>query len=248
MTYAIIGDVHSQGSLLAKALAHCKERELTPILLGDLFDSRCEIDETLYTLNLVKIAQREQGAVVLNSNHQDRMIDLLNGELELADYCSETWRSYDEFMKGEVDFASLKSWLQGLPDGFVFWDKDGVEYCRAHAFFPSQLRRREQRVKLEPYSVFAPDEETRDLMVWGPTKKDGRRFRWWNHTPDNQKFVRVAGHYHTVRSYPKSLVLDANAGFEEGELLLFDVDSKKMVYFGEPDVTIEQERTEEARA
>ena len=241
--YAIIGDVHSQGKLLSAALTHCKERSLTPILLGDLFDSRCDVDETLYTWHLANHAQAEMGAIILNSNHQERLADAISGDLEYAYYCEETFRSLDEFMAVGTDLFRLKQWLESLPDGFVFWDKDGLEHCCAHAYFPTVLRRQNET---EPYTVEATDSEMEEKMVWGPYNKDGRRYHWWNHTPENQTFVRVAGHYHIIKKKPGALVLDANSGYDDGAVPLYEVDDQNLVYFSGPDVIIDQDNLEVA--
>ncbi len=243
MTYAIIGDVHSQGQLLASALAHCKANNLTPIMLGDLFDSRCETDETHYTRNLAMTAQREMGAVILNSNHQERLVEAIAGKLEYGKYCQETFRTLGTLVEGSVKPLDVSLWLESLPDGFVFWDKDGLEHCCAHAYFPSKLRRQDQT---SPYEVRATDPETKTKMVWGPHRPDGRRYWWWDHEPTNQKFVRVAGHYHLVHSGPRSLVLDANAGYENGSVPLYEVDNKKLVYFTGTDTIINQDNLEVA--
>ena len=238
MTYAIIGDVHSQGKLLAAALAHCKTQNLTPILLGDLFDSRCEIDDTHYTRNLAMTAQREMGAIILNSNHQERLISAIAGTLEYGKYCMETFRTLQTLITGSVKPLDVSLWLESLPDGFVFWDKDGVEHCCAHAYFPAKLRQANQTV---PYEVRAPDAETKTQMAWGPYRHDGRRYWWWNNVPETQTFVRVAGHYHLIHSSRGALILDANAGYENGSVPLYEVDSKNLVYFTEPNDSIEQD-------
>mgnify|MGYP003679376305 CR=1 FL=1 len=243
MTYAIIGDVHSQGKLLAQALAHCEANGLTPILLGDLFDSRCDVDDTLYTRNLVMTAQRELGAIVLNSNHQERLVDAISGELEYGKYCEETFRTLNVLVTSDVRPTDVSDWLQSLPDGFVFFDKDGLEHCCAHAYFPIQLRRKDAT---ESYEVRATDADMKHKMVWGPYRPDGRRYHWWKHTPERQSFVRVAGHYHIVHNEQRALVLDANAGYEEGAVPLYEVDNKNLVYFGEPDTIIDHDTSEAA--
>ncbi len=241
-SYAIIGDIHSQGSLLASALDHCKARGLTPILLGDLFDSRCEVDETLYVWNLARLAQTEMGAIILNSNHQDRLLEVIAGWMEEGGYNEETFRSYRLFEEAGVT-EQVADWLMTLPDGFVFFDKDGLEHCCAHAYFPAKLR---QADATESYEVFSEDEEMLQKMVWGPYNNNGTRYHWWKNIPDNQSFVRVSGHYHIMRNYARALVLDANAGYEGGFVPLYEVDDKNLVYFGSPNVTIDQDNLEVA--
>jgi len=238
MTYAIIGDVHSQGRPLALALAHCKEHNLTPILLGDLFDSRCTVSETLYVYDLARRAQREQGAIILNSNHQERLMEAVSGTLECEPYCKETFRTLDELKASSLDPAKVTDWLAGLPDGFVFKDSHGREYCCAHAYFPVTLRQSDRET---PYTVYAKSDEEREKMVWGPLNSDGRRYHWWRHSSDKQSFTRVAGHYHKVLINDSCLILDANAGYDHGSILLYEVDTKTSVYFSSADATIKQE-------
>ena len=80
MSYLLIGDIHSQGSPLAKALEFARERSLTPIFLGDLFDSRCDNSDTLYVYNQVRSAVKRLGAIALNSNHQVRLRNFLDAD------------------------------------------------------------------------------------------------------------------------------------------------------------------------
>jgi hypothetical protein len=241
MKYAIIGDVHSMGQNLAQALHHCKDNKLTPILLGDLFDSRCDVSETLYVYNLARMAQKEMGAIILNSNHGARLIEALTNQIEDEPYCSETFRTLREFQEAGVDFESLTRWLAKMPDGFVFWDADGQEYCCAHAYFPSNYRDRKAE---QPYFVWAQDDADMDRFIWGPLNKHKRRIHWWGEKRPG--FTRVAGHYHFVLDQPGSLILDANSGFDNGGLMLYDVDAKKSVYFAQATATIEQTLQETA--
>ena len=238
VTYAIIGDVHSQGRPLASALAHCKEHNLTPILLGDLFDSRCTVSETLCVYDLARRAEREMGAIILNSNHQERLIEATAGTLERAEYCKETFRTLEELQESDLDPGEITDWLRGLPDGFVFRDSTDHEYCCAHAYFPITLR---DSSRTGPYTVFAVSDEEREKMVWGPMNSDGRRYHWWRRISDKQSFTRVAGHYHKVLINDQCLILDANAGYEEGSVLLYEVESKTPVYFDATGATIKQE-------
>jgi hypothetical protein len=239
--YALIGDVHSMGQNLAQALQHCKANRLTPVLLGDLFDSRCDVSETLYVYNLARMAQAEMGAIILNSNHGARLIEALNGDIEDEPYCSETFRTVREFEEAGVDTQALILWLAKMPDGFVFWDGAGHEHCCAHAYFMEGYRNRKAQ---RPYFVWARDEEDLEQFIWGPLNKNHRRVHWWG--GKDPGFTRVAGHYHFVLDQPGALILDANSGFEDGGLLLYDVDAKKSVYFAQATATIEQTPQETA--
>ena len=241
--YAIIGDIHSQGKLLSEALAYCKERNLTPLMLGDLFDSRCDVSETIYVYNLARAAQKEQNAIILNSNHGERLVQALCGEIEEASYCEETFRSLREFQEAGIDEEELAIWLSMMPEGFVFFDSKGHEYCCAHAFFPTKYRKRGET---QNYFVRSATDEDTQLFTWGPMNRHYRRIQWWNKDTERDGFTRVAGHYHLIHQSPGSLVLDANAGFDFGAAVLYDVEEGKMVYFGLQDYIINQDNLEVA--
>ncbi len=228
--YMLIGDVHSQGTAFSKALKYTKERSLTPVLLGDLFDSRTTNSETVYTYNLVRDAQRD-GAIVLNSNHQHRLLTTLTDRTsnEVAVYNAETWRSVAEFDEAQIDTDELVTWLSSLPDGFVFYCKNGREHCCAHAYFPTQLRMKTDTVPYS-YTVKTDEPELKEKMLWGPYDSACRRVRWWRKDPQ-QSWVRCAGHYHTVFQGENNIVLDAGAGFDGGEIPGWDVNKREFVTF-----------------
>ena len=73
MGYAIIGDVHSDAIKLEKAFNYAQEHNLKIILLGDLFDSRCDYSDSIGVYELVK----NSSAIVLQSNHQEKLIRYL---------------------------------------------------------------------------------------------------------------------------------------------------------------------------
>ena len=73
MKYAFIGDIHSQLNPLTEALQYCAEWGLTPIFLGDLFDSREDVSHSVEVYRTVRAWQDGAGAIVLRSNHQDKL-------------------------------------------------------------------------------------------------------------------------------------------------------------------------------
>lgn len=237
--YAFIGDVHSQAGPLAKALEFCKLNRLTPILLGDLFDSRCEFSDSAGVYKLVKRAKNIfPGMVVLRSNHQNKLERYIKGnpvnlspdlEKTLADFASAGLSLEEEILP----------WLLSFPFGFVFRDSKGTEYRCAHACFPS-------RVEVQPYSkcrsIWNVTRKERDLMLYGPRFRTdegaNERSEWWL-KPSEREWVRVAGHYHVVHTDSKSLVLDGDMGgrsqqpvsLDEMTLCLYDVEAKSLKRF-----------------
>ena len=225
MSYALIGDIHSMGQQLSEALDICKERGLTPVFLGDIFDSRAETSETLYVYHRLKLAEKEMGAIILNSNHQDRFMEFAKGNTESPVYTSETWRTMDEFDEAGVELSAVSEWLSQFPEGFIFKSSNGTEYRCAHAYFPTDFR---GKIDADGY-CYAEDDEQKEMMLWGlmtPTHR--RRVRWW-HDDTQRTWVRAAGHYHCVEAYGKNLVLDANCGFDGGELAIYDVDAEELI-------------------
>ena len=229
MSYLLIGDIHSQGRPLAKVLEFARLRSLTPVFLGDLFDSRCDNSNTIYVYNQVRLAQKEMRAVVLNSNHQVRLRNFLDQEFESPSYTSETWRSYYEFKEAGVDMDELKDWLGQCVDGFSFKDKDGRLYGCSHAYFPLKWVDHDMKYG-EARVYFCDGRDDEETVVWGPHRHGRRRLHWWkDETP--RSWTRCAGHYHTVYVTENNIVLDANSGYPDGQVPAYDVDAKELVYF-----------------
>jgi len=227
MGYLLIGDIHSQGVPLAKALKCAKQNGLVPLFLGDLFDSRCDRSDTLYVYNLIRCAEKELGAIVLNSNHQIRLRQGLCGGPLSPSVASETLRSLEEFEESGVDLEELKEWLSNKPDGFSFRSADNTLYCCSHAYFPAKWV--DQKAK-GPQFFSANSETEEDFVCWGPLNSKGQRVRWWE--DDSQRsWTRCAGHYHTVHIGQSNIVLDGNSGYPDGKLPVYHVDDKSLVYF-----------------
>lgn len=229
--YALIGDIHSQYEPLFKALSYCQNNALIPVLLGDVFDSRCESSDSVGVYKLLRQAQTELGAVILRSNHQDKLERYLKGNS--VKVSPELQRTIDDMALGGVSASELLTWLESFPYGFCF-KSEGVEYRCAHAYFPSW-------VEVPDFHLFhfvedAP-KKVRQLMMYGPNvKESSKRVFWWER-PADRSWVRVAGHYHVVHSSDRSLVLDAGCGGikrswfcnEPPALVLWDCNRKEMV-------------------
>lgn len=229
---ALIGDVHSQARPLEQALEFVRETGAMPVFLGDLFDSRCGTSETLAVYEFARAAQRDLGAVILNSNHQDKLRRYLTGGGVNLTRIPELSRTIREFDDVGTNRDELVEWLSAMPYGYIFRDSSLREYRAAHAYFPSWVGG--PSTEAMGRSVLREDinSKARELMLYG--KKDyatGKRVRWWE---DDRTFpwVRVAGHYHCVHVSDSCLVLDGCCGNEGGRLPVFLVDSRELRYFG----------------
>ena len=206
--YALIGDLHSQVAPLLKALDYCLLKDLTPVFLGDIFDSRCEHSDSVGVYQALRNAQfLFKDMQILRSNHQDKLERYLKGNN--VHVSPELQRSLDDFAASEVPPSELLDWLESMPYGFCFHDDNNVEHRCAHAYFPSW-------VVVPPYghslAIYDMVKKARQLAMYGPSHREGRgRVFWWE-GENERDWVRVAGHYHVVHTSESNLVLDAGCG------------------------------------
>lgn len=226
--YALIGDVHSHYGRLSHALLYCRDNELTPILLGDIFDSRCFVSESVKVYYLVREAEEALGAIVLQSNHQNKLIRYLKGNKVVLNHGLE--RTVKEFEDSSVDPEVLLRWLDTRPYGIVFKDKFGEEYRCAHAYFSSRIEVPEyDDCFLVEHDIL--NTKLKSVMIYGPVNSEGR-IAWWD-SPRRHEYRMVAGHYHVVVDREHCLILDGECG-DEGEntfLGLYDVNKKILKKF-----------------
>jgi len=187
--FAFIGDLHSQSGPLLKALDYCRKENCTPIFLGDLFDSRMETSDSVGVYKAVRQAT-EEGAIVLRSNHQNKLERYARGNNVVLKEGFE--RTVQDFSDSGITIEEVSAWLETFPYGVALRDSKGTEYRCAHAMFPKW--------------VLVPPSYTGVYRV-----KDETRVFWWEEECD-RTWVRVAGHYHHVHTSEKSLVLDGQMG------------------------------------
>lgn len=232
--YAFIGDIHSQYYPLYQALEYCAENSLVPVLLGDVFDSRSKLSDSVDVYQLLRWAQVEMDAIILRSNHQDKLERYLRGNNVMMS--AELRRTVEDFEGSGVPLTELDEWLNTLPYGFCL-RQDGREYRCAHAYFPTRFQVPEYE---HTHFVTEVPRKVRQLMLYGPMNNEDRSRSFWWEAPAERDWVRVAGHYHVVHCDDRNLVLDGGCGGssrswfcnEESCLVLFDVAKQEMVQFG----------------
>ena len=226
--YALIGDVHSHYGRLSQALLYCRDHQLTPILLGDLFDSRCFVSESVEVYYLVREAEEVLNAIVLQSNHQNKLIRHLKGNKVVLNHGLE--RTVEEFENSSVDPEVLLQWLETRPYGIVFKNKNGEEYRCAHAYFSSRI----EVPEYDDHYLVQSEELTskiKNIMIYGPVSSNGR-IAWWE-SPRWNSYKMVAGHYHLILDCEHCLILDGQCGDngEESFLPLYEVNKKVLKKF-----------------
>lgn len=190
--YALIGDLHSQANKLEKALDYCDSIGATPLLLGDIFDSRCEYSNSEKTFYLL---HERDDVVILRSNHQDKLERYLKGNNVTLNQGLD--RTVSELHN--VDSHLLLTWLESFPYTFIF-DINGKEYKCAHAYYHSSISELEE---LTPWQ--------KKLAIYGPRLEGNIRRQWWMEE-ENKEWCRVSGHYHTIYITDSSIVLDGHCG------------------------------------
>lgn len=227
MDYAIIGDVHSDCRKLKQAFDYAQSHNLQIILLGDLFDSRCDYSDSVGVYNLV----RNSNAIVLQSNHQDKLMRYLMGNSVVLNNGLDI--TVKEFKDSEIGKKELLDWLTSLPYGVVFKNKDNKEMRCSHAYFSSKI----EIPDYDDYYFVTRDsinQVIKNLMIYGPTQKQNKseRIAWWKN-PRHKDYIMVSGHYRQVHIDENSIVLDGGCGGpdEDNCLCLYHVNKKLLKKF-----------------
>lgn len=205
--FCFIGDIHSQAFRLEKAVDYALSKNLQIVLLGDIFDSKIEYSDSTNVLNLVdKLVN--SGHICLNSNHQDKIIRHLKGNKVTIN--NGLARTIADFERDNVDTKKVFDLLISFPYGVILKNSHGQEFRAAHAYFPNSA------VNDGKTAIYRSDlnRRFRDVFIYGKTDRDQNRLKWWETVDPDQKFVRVAGHYHVVTETATSLVLDSGCGSE----------------------------------
>ena len=220
---------------MMRAVDYCVANDLLPIFLGDLFDSRCEISESVAVYKFARKCQDELGAIVLDSNHQEKLCRYLKNQKVRLRLIPELARSISEFASSDVLAEELTEWLSGCPLGVVIRDDQGREFRAAHAYFPSEI-------EVPEYDTFflltECTKQERRLCQYGPVNTNGSRQIWWKES-QKRDWTRVSGHYHVIYKDEKSVLLDGGLGGtsrswfckEEPILVLYDSTSGNLVEF-----------------
>lgn len=228
MNFALISDVHSQAHLLKLALEYCGNHNLTPLFLGDLFDSRVENTDSVSVYHQVKEQIENNSAICLQSNHQNKLLRHLKGNNVFIG--EDLQRTLDDFENSNISLNEVYEFLNAMPYGVVFKDKNQVEHRVAHAYFSSRV----QVPEYENYCLIYEDRlnrSTKSTMLYGPIQREAKqRIEWWKNNR-TQDYVLVSGHYHTVVINENSIVLDPECGSPEGALGLYDVNNKVLKRF-----------------
>lgn len=218
--YLFIGDVHSQNDSLVRALDYARSESLVPVLLGDVFDSRCDIDQTLEVFQTIWEYPKNLPFLMVNSNHQWKLLGYYLGKRKVS----------PDIAKTAIKLLPYKSmiipWFSSLPYGIgVTSETHGDVYRIAHAYFPSKYGAKTLVTRGDTNA------KARGLFLYGPRKEGNTRKEWWKDQESLERpWIRVAGHYHNLFIGKNSLVLDGGCGDPKGTLVSYDTRNKTLFY------------------
>jgi hypothetical protein len=226
--YAFIGDIHSHNKNLNLLLEEIYRRgEYKLVFLGDIFDYAATDKSFSDPRGVLNTLKQLRDSVVLNSNHQDKLLRYLRGTASHVKNPS-TLDTINRLglLNIETDHCQeLKQWLSEKPH-YLIVNANGEEYRLAHAYHSSRIATAEKfNHGMKQSCLYGPiltekDEKGNDII---------RRLSWWLE-PRNFNFVRVAGHYHTVYVSPQSLILDGGCGAsDDGFLAAYLTDTKEII-------------------
>mgnify|MGYP003345938539 CR=1 FL=1 len=229
MNYVLIGDIHSQAKSLESALSFIRKNisNAKVIFLGDIFDSKTKYSDSYKVYTLVREAERDLNAIILQSNHQDKLIRYLKGNKVHIHGGLE--RTLNELLK-KLTINELYSWLIRQSFGVVFRDEFGIEFRCAHAYFNSDVQIQDYT---NEYHIRAIRRDHKHQFLYGLQDDKKNRINWWENDNSSQTFIRVAGHYREVYTNleNKSLILDSNCGEDVGVLSVYNVNERKLYQF-----------------
>lgn len=236
LNYCLIGDIHSQDVPLRNALDYCEMRDLTPVLLGDLFDSRRSDYSDSYAVYGQALRAQIMGGIILQSNHQNKLIRYLRGRnVQVRDGLEKTIKELfeDNFLDKQV----ILEWLQSFPYALKLKVND-KEYRLAHAYFPDSLVC-DDSLDFEAFYYERVNGKQKSDCMYGLTTRtiEGKQDRviWWQDESYRRDFVRVGGHYHWYAINTWSMLLDGECGTEASNARLIAVSD-----LGETECTVKE--------
>ena len=234
----LISDIHSQHRKLQDALDWIKSEypsESTQLVfLGDCWDSRLDNHEKNYppysdplqTYIIVRNCVEEHGDILLQSNHQDKLLRFLKHDLAgtkpnpvTVNYGLQyTITQFIDTLTIE-EKVEIYDWLAALPyhvviDSYDLQHDSMTSFLCSHAYFNTAA------------NLQNPSKRHKQEALYGLLDDDNKRVDWWS--DDNPisfyglspNAVRVGGHYHLVAKGLNQRVLDGGCGSTGGSLAI----------------------------
>jgi predicted kinase len=247
-----VSDLHAQVGKLVKLMMRFPPEDFIYVFAGDINDSNLpELEDNfskdasfVETYALVHHIVKDCGGILLHSNHQKNLINLIRGKRRKLSHGLDnttaelTWWGldldlYEDKETGHLMISSAKTnasdnllemanWFDSRPTQCEIVHNN-VIFRIAHAYPDAQ-------------DVFQPFPKKEETYIYGCLDKDRQRVEWWNKTEiKNSPFGYIAGHYHTTQlDFENNVfVFDPDCGKDvDGKLgcLLF-VDGEKVNAF-----------------
>ena len=231
-TIIFVGDLHSQHQRLGEALDWISEtfNYYQLVFLGDVLDSRLDNHEKNYppysdpkkTFEIVRDLVDNECAILLQSNHQDKLRRWLGHHLEGKQYnpvttnqglCYTISQFVDKLTIEEKE--DLRQWLSALPyhvvvDSYDLLQDTVISFLCSHAYF---------NVKA---NLQTPSKAHQQEALYGLLIENNNRVDWWSSDSVvgyyDRPAARIAGHYHVNFQGKNQRVIDSGSGSTGGTL------------------------------
>ena len=211
-----VSDLHAQVGKLVKLMMQFPPENFVYVFAGDINDSNLpELEDNfsknvsfVETYKLVRHIVEACGGILLHSNHQKNLINLIRGKRRklshgLVNTTAElTWLGLDlELYKdGETghlmnssaktkasdNLLEMANWFDSRPTQCEIVHNNTI-FRVAHAYPDSR-------------DGFLPFPKKDETYIYGCLDKDRQRVEWWNKAEiKNSHFGYIAGHYHTTK-------------------------------------------------
>jgi hypothetical protein len=229
-----VSDIHSQHRKLQDALDWIKG-EYPPestqlVFLADCWDSRLDDHEKNYppysdplqTYLIIKNCVEQHGDILLQSNHQEKLMRWLKHHLvgtrpnpvKVNYGLDYTISQFINTLTIE-EKKEIHNWLSGLPYHVVIESYDlqhdtTVSFLCSHAYFNIKT------------NLEQPSKHHKQEALYGLLDRDNKRVDWWSSDEPLSFYglpaVRVAGHYHILSCGKHQRVIDTGCGNTGGSL------------------------------
>lgn len=226
-----MGDCHSQHYKVQEALSWLESEypDYHLICLGDIFDSRLDNLEKNYPpysdpTVVYQIFKQlvDQGHILLQSNHQDKLKRWLRWDLEGKKPNSVEPKQGLQYTLSQFvnnltveEKANLYQWLFDLPhhvviDSYDFQHDQTMTFLCGHGYFNTAV------------NIEQPSEKHKDQALYGILTKDKKRVAFWEDDSPlsfyGRPAIRVVGHHHQLWKGLYNRVIDGGCGSTGGSL------------------------------
>jgi predicted kinase len=206
-----VSDLHSQVGKLLKLMTQYPPEDFLYVFAGDINDSNLpELEDNfsndvsfVSTYKTVRCIVEDFGGILLHSNHQKNLINLIRGKRRKLSHGLDnttaelTWLGLDLELyeeDGHLMNASAKTKASDVLLEMANWFDSRPTQCE---ILHNNVVFRVAHAYPDSHDVFQPFPKKEETYIYGCLDKNKQRVEWWNKNY-NSPFGFIAGHYHTT--------------------------------------------------